>query len=225
VLDFVIDYEKALKPGAPIVYNHIESYDPNNMYAFRVAMSIDYETEEVTYSPGWNGVENANNVKVETNFKLKGTDLEKGFTEADETLEFTFKRTEVIGTGPETLCSIARWTDSGMLEVWQAGENLVVTGIYALMLGIDKSRFIVHQPYAGGQFGGWDCGMGNQSKQIPVAALLSIQTNAPVKIVYHCKDDQYAEMDEATANIKVDIKTTVQSQQLKSKPRLPTWLT
>jgi hypothetical protein len=41
------------------------------MYAFRVPMSIDAATEEVTYSPGWTGAENANNVKVETNFKTE----------------------------------------------------------------------------------------------------------------------------------------------------------
>ncbi len=205
-LPFVIDYEKALEPGAPIVNDHIDSYDPKNMYAFRIPMSVNYTTEEVTYSPGWEGKANANNIKVETHFKLRGTDLDKGFAEADNTLEFSFKRTEVIGRGPETLSSVVQWTDNGQLELWQAGENLVVTSIYALMLGIDISKFIVHQPYAGGQFGGWDCGMGNQTKQIPVAALLAKKTGTPIKIVYHCKDDQYAEMDEATCDVKVGYK-------------------
>jgi CO/xanthine dehydrogenase Mo-binding subunit len=106
-----------------------------------------------------------------------------------------------------------------MLEIWQAGENLVVTAIYALMLGIEKSKFIVHQPYAGGQFGGWDCGMGNQSKHVPVAALLAKKTNAPIKVIYHCKDDQYAEMDEATADIKVGYKKdgTITAVEIKAK--------
>ncbi len=218
VRDFVIDYEKALEPGATRVFDHLTSYNPNSTYFMRFGWSCAPDVEEITQKPGWEGVENANNIKLETEFKLKGSDLDKGFAEADQTIDFSFKRTEVIGFGPETLSSVARWTDNGMLEVWQGGENIINAGIYATLLGIDKSRILTHMTYAGGQFGGWDAGYGNQSSQIPVAALLSKMTNQPVRLAYQRKDDQYGEMDEAKCTVKVGFKNdgTITAVQIRT---------
>jgi hypothetical protein len=90
---------------------------------------------------------------MEVTYALTGTDLSKGFAAADQTLEFNFNRTEVWGLSPETLTTVVRWTDDGMCEFWQAGETMPKLWLYSKMVGIPESKFLPHEPYAGGQFG------------------------------------------------------------------------
>ncbi len=92
-------------------------------------------------------------MKMEVTYALTGTDLSKGFAAADQTLEFNFNRTEVWGLSPETLTTVVRWTDDGMCEFWQAGETMPKLWLYSKMVGIPESKFLPHEPYAGGQFG------------------------------------------------------------------------
>lgn len=207
VKDFVIEYQKALEPGAPLVYDHLTSYDPNLLVPYRQPFGGNYGTENFSIEPGWEGAENANNVKLVTEFSLPETDMEAGFAEAEQTIEFTFHRTEIIGYGPEILCTVAQWVDNGNLEIWQGGEAPVNIMLNSMWSGIPMEKFVINSPYAGAQFGGWDgLPCTPQSSQIPIAAYLSKKTGRPVKVVFQRKDERWSEMDEGTFNIKVGFK-------------------
>jgi CO/xanthine dehydrogenase Mo-binding subunit len=75
-----------------------------------------------------------------------------------------------------------------------------------MILDIPETDVVIHSPYAGGQFGGWDLGVGPQSAQIPIAALLSKKVGLPVKLLNRRQDEHFAEMDEGTYNCKVGYK-------------------
>ena len=220
VKDFVIDYEKALEPGAPIAYDYLTSYDPSAIFPFRMPFGGAYGSEEFAIRPtGWDNINDATNIKSVTDFSLPGTDLEAGFAEADQTIEFTFKRTEIIGYGPEILSTTAQWMDNGDVGIWQAGEFPPKVDFYSAVTGIPADKFQIHSPYAGGQFGGWDANpVCPQGSQIPIAALLSKKAEMPVKVVFKRKDEQYAEMDEGVFNIKVGFKNdgTITAAQIDS---------
>lgn len=208
-LPFVIDIKKALEPGAPMVYENLKEWNPSGLFPpIRVSGSTvsSEQAAAYTYGPGWKGTANANNIKNVTKFTLPGSNMEKGFAEADQTIQFSFNRTESSGFSPETLSTVVQWTDNGTVEVWQGGEQMPPIPLYAFILGIPKSRILFHRPYAGGQFGGWDSQIYPQSGQVPSAALLSKRTNRPVKLVGTRRDDRFQEMDCGIYNVKVGFK-------------------
>jgi CO/xanthine dehydrogenase Mo-binding subunit len=51
VLDFVIDIEKALEPGAPQVYEYLTSFDPKTVYSVRVPFTTNPEAETFDFAP------------------------------------------------------------------------------------------------------------------------------------------------------------------------------
>ncbi len=215
VLPFVIEIEKALEPNAPRVYEHLTEYNPDYLHLRPSGSS----PETVTYSGAWEGVENATNIKETINFELVGTDLSKGFAEADDIIEFSFNRTEQVGTSPEILASVVEWTDNDTLEIWQGGENPINLNVYSMLLGMPKSKMNCHSPYAGGQFGGWDAGFYPPNCQVPVGALLSKKTNCPIKVMFQRKDENFAEMDEGVFDVKVGFKNdgTITAVEIHSK--------
>jgi len=187
VKDFVIDYEKALEPGAPIVYDYLEKYDPNEVYNTRYAISCTFDDEKFEYTPGWEGKENANNVKAQIKYTMTGTDMEAGFAEADEIFEFTFKRTENRAFSPEIPNATANWTDDGNLQLWfpyQDGAHKVLD-IFSVMLGLDKNKFEIITPYGGGSFGGWSIHLNPLHAMGPIAGLLAKKANKAVKVYLH----------------------------------------
>jgi CO/xanthine dehydrogenase Mo-binding subunit len=205
-LPFVVDYDKALEPGAPIVYDYRTSWDPKSLFPFRLEWSCTYAEDNVWVEGEWDGKNNATNINHITKYSLQGTDLQKGFDDADQIIDVDFKRTEVIGFGPEVLTSIARWADNGTLEVWQNVKSHIKDAHTALIMGIDPSQIKTHLPYAGAQFGGWEGGFYHQTAQIPIAAYLSNKANAPVKLMMKRKDERWANMEEGKFNIKVGFK-------------------
>ncbi len=221
VLPFNIDYEKALDPGTPIVYDYMTEWDPNWLFGFRYAISSSYADEEFTLEPGWSGAENASNMVNKSTGYLPGTDLEAGFAEADKTIEFTFKRTESKAVSPEILSTIAQWTDNGMLEIFQHSQDGIkkMFDVYALMMDMPKNRFLHHNGYAGGSFGGQTLYLNCFHCQLPIAAFLAKKTGAPVKVLYKRQDNQFGEMDEGKHHAKVGFKndgtiTAVQTEGL-----------
>jgi CO/xanthine dehydrogenase Mo-binding subunit len=204
-LPFVIDVEKALEPDAPIAYEFMTSYDPKVGMPYWNEMMGPVVEGIVTLEPtGWKEGEKPSNIRTRSIFVLPGSDLDKAFASADKVIEFTFKRTEVNGaSGPEVLSTLARWSDNGMLDIWQSTEMNPALDIYASMVGIDKAKFIWHSPYAGGQFGGWDAGFNIQFGQVPVAALLAKRAGRPVKVVDERKDENFGEMDNGVYKCKV----------------------
>jgi xanthine dehydrogenase molybdenum-binding subunit len=208
VKSFVIDYEKALEPGAPIAYDFMTSYDPMVVYNTRYNMSATPDDEKFEYKPGWEGKENANNIKLQEKYWLTGTDINKGFSQADKTLEFTFKRTENRAFSPEIPNTTAMWTDNGSVELWVPFQDTAhkILGIYGMMLNLPTDKFHIHTPYAGGSFGGWTIYLAPQHAMVPVAALLAKKASAPVKVCLKRHDSSYSEMDEGTYYVKVGYK-------------------
>jgi CO/xanthine dehydrogenase Mo-binding subunit len=195
-LPFVIDVEAAAKSDAPLAYEFIKNWNPQVIYPSVYA-------DGITVAP-YGGT--PSNIKDVINFTYPTADMDKGFAAADKTIEFSFKRTEVNGWGPEILSTTALWTDNNILEAWQAGEQVQPARVYASILGIPETNVVIHSPYAGAQFGGWDLGVGPQSSQIPVAALLSKKAGFPVKLLNRRQDEHFGEMDEGTYNCKVGYK-------------------
>jgi CO/xanthine dehydrogenase Mo-binding subunit len=207
-LPFVIDYNKALEAGAPRAYEYLTSYNPQTLFPYRIGMGGLYGSEDITIrtDTGWEDASNASNILHITDFSMPEADMDQGFTDAEQTIEFTFHRTENIGFGPEILSTVAHWNDNGNVDVYQAGEHEPSAEMYSVLTGIHADKFQVHDPYAGGQFGGWDSGSCPQTSQIPVAVFLAKKANKPVKLLFQRKDEQYAQMDEGTFNIKVGFK-------------------
>ena len=208
VLPFVVDVTAALAPNAPLAYEQLTNYDPSLLFppTGRLVMGGNPDSENFSYSKGWTSAKDATNLKIATTFSLPGTDLNAGFAAADQTIDFSIKRTEVWGFGPEVLAVLARWTDNGILEAWQGGEQVPDIAIVAMMLGIEESQMSVHTPYSGGAFGGWDGTFCSPWCQMPIAALLSKKTNLPVKVFFQRKDEHYGEMDEGIYIVKVGFK-------------------
>jgi xanthine dehydrogenase molybdenum-binding subunit len=209
VKPFVIDYEKALEPGAPIAYDYLEAYDAATMmYNARYPMSCTADDEQFEYTPGWEGKENANNIKEQCKYTLHGTDMEAGFAAADQTMEFTFKRTDNQAFSPEVPSCTAKWNDDGCLEIWFAIQDSAhkILDVYATMLNLPKTKFQIHTPYAGGSFGGWSIYMYPQHSILPVSALLAKKTNSPVKLLMKRHDASFSEMDEGKYTTKVGFK-------------------
>ncbi len=208
VKDFVIDPVKALEPGAPHVYDYMTSYDPKNMYQGRYPMSASLEDEIFEMEGAWEGKENATNVKQIITGTMTGSNMEAGFAEADNILEFAFERTENRAFSPEIPNTTARWVDDGTLELWfpyQDGAHKIL-GVYSAMLGLPTSKFRINTPYCGGSFGGWSIYMFPQHTMIPIAALLAKKANAPIKIMFKRHDTAFAEMDQGIYNVKVGYK-------------------
>ena len=205
VKDFVIDYEKAAEPGAPIVYDYLEAWDPTWMYHNRYNISCTPENEEFEYAGGWEGKENATNVKAEVFYNMPHSDMEAGFAAADNVMEFSFRRTDNQAFSPEIPSTVARWTDDGSLEIWQPFQDSAhkVLDLYATMLDLPKTKFHIHTPYGGGSFGGWTIYMYPQHSILPVAALLAKKANAPVKMLMKRHDASFSEMDEGKYTAKV----------------------
>ena len=205
VKPFVIGYEEAFEPNAPHVYDYMDSYEPTWVYNNRYNISCTPENEEFEYTPGWEGKENADNVKAQVFYNMPHSDMEAGFAAADNIMEFTFKRTDNQAFSPESPSTTARWIDDGSLEIWQPFQDSAhkILGVYSLMLGLPLEKFHIHTPYGGGSFGGWTIYLYPQHSILPIAALLSKKANAPVKMIMKRQDASFSEMDEGKYTAKV----------------------
>jgi xanthine dehydrogenase molybdenum-binding subunit len=210
VKDFVIEYEKALEPDAPIVYDYMESWDHKWLYNQRHNISCTPENETFDYldTAVWEGKENATNIRNDIEYTMTHTDMEAGWAAADHTIEYTFKRTDNQAFSPEIPSCVAQWTDDGCVEIWEAMQDSAhkILDVYALMLGVSKDKFHIHTPYCGGSFGGWTIYMYPQHSILPVAALLSKKANRPVKVNFKRHDASFSEMDEGKYTTKVGFK-------------------
>jgi CO/xanthine dehydrogenase Mo-binding subunit len=133
-------------------------------------------------------------------------DVEKGFAEADQVLEFRAKRTANTWIGPERPCGVVRWNGE-YPEFWLKHQHpLISKRSIAETFGIPMNRIQVHCPYQGASFGGWSHCSWNMGPYY-CAAVLAKRTGRPVKWLFSRRDDFYGgEMDEGTYHFRVGFK-------------------
>ncbi len=153
ILPHVIDPVEAMKPGAPILHDHVRT-------------------------KGVDGAEDKPTNVTERLFYGMG-DVEKGFAEADVIVEYEFDSKPMHQAYIEPQGCVASYTDDGQIELWCCTQG---THVYrdrmAALFKMSSSKIRVTQSEMGGGFGGKTNFYGE-----PVATMLSKKAQRPVKIV------------------------------------------
>ena len=134
-------------------------------------------------------------------------DVEKGFAEADKTVEFKWTFGYNTWVGPERPCGVWRW-NGDFAEVWvkQQRPHIAKRAISTWFGGIPMSKIDVHCPYQGASFGGWSQMTWNLAGTY-LAALASKRTGRPVKWAFNRREDFYGgNMDSGVFYVKVGFK-------------------
>jgi CO/xanthine dehydrogenase Mo-binding subunit len=155
-LPAVFDPLAAMLPGAPLVHT---------AEAIRAAAHAEQHVP---------GLPNVLSLEVWT----KG-DVARGFTEADQVFEHTF-RTQLQHHGyVEPHACLAEVDENGQIHVWASNKvPRLLEGYLAHALGLPRERFVVHPIAVGGDFGGKGSYMA-----APHCALLALRTGRPVRLV------------------------------------------
>jgi xanthine dehydrogenase molybdenum-binding subunit len=178
VRPFVLEAEEALKPGAPLAYPELFSW--GNVY------------NEVLLGEAFSDI--------------KKGDIEKGFAEADEIVEFRSERRLHTWIGPERPCGVFRW-NGDTAEIWVKQQRPhIAKRLVSTWFGIPTNKILVHCLYQGASFGGWSQVSWNFGGHY-CAALLARRTGRPVKWTFTRREDFFGgEMDEGTYTLKVGAK-------------------
>ena len=153
VLPFVIDVDEAMKPGAPVVHEHVR-------------------TQGVEPRPT-----EASNINKRMQFKCG--DVAAGFAEADVIVEGTYKTKPVHQGYIEPHVAIASWNADGQSTIWAATQGaFMVRGYTARVLCLDISSIRVIPAEIGGGFGAK-----TTLFLEPLALLLSKKSGRPVRLV------------------------------------------
>lgn len=134
-------------------------------------------------------------------------DVEAGFAEADDILQFTAKRRLHTWIGPERPCGVFTW-NGDFPEVWVKQQRPLVSKrtISSWFGGIPMNKIIMHCLYQGASFGGWSQVPWNMGGHY-CAALVSKRTRRPVKWMFSRREDFYGgQMDEGAYRYKVGFK-------------------
>ena len=134
-------------------------------------------------------------------------DVEQGFAEAYQIIEFKAKRWLHTWIGPERPCGVFRWNGE-YPEIWvkQQRPHISKRVLASWFGGIPMNKIQVHCPYQGASFGGWSQVPWNMGGHY-CAALLAKRTGRPVKWIFNRREDFYGgEMDEGVYYFKVGAK-------------------
>jgi xanthine dehydrogenase molybdenum-binding subunit len=154
-------------------------------------------------------------------------DVEKGFAEADRTLEFKWTFGLNTWVGPERPCGVWRW-NGDFAEVWvkQQRPHIAKRAISTWFGGIPMSKIDVHCPYQGASFGGWSQMSWNLGGTY-LAAVASRRTGRPVRWAFNRREDFYGgNMDSGVFYTKVGFKldgtiTAVQQRAVTLNQEMP----
>lgn len=112
-------------------------------------------------------------------------DVERGFKEAEEIIEFEVRCGVNVPAGVEPMSCVA-WYHDGCLDLWV--RNQLPQGMFlavrpaAMAVGVPMNKVRVHQPYCGASFGGVNF-VGNGAIPCILAAIFSKRTGRPVKVI------------------------------------------
>lgn len=120
--------------------------------------------------------------------KIPVGDVEKGFAESDFIVEDTFKVPVQKQAQLETQAAVAQVGTDGKMTVWSTTQTPHPTKmILSKIFKVAQSKIrVLNPPYVGGGFG---VRIGLSAKAEPIAAVLSMLTKKPVKVVYSREED------------------------------------
>jgi len=153
VLPHVVDVEDAMKPGAPILHDHLrtDGVEPRPTEPSNVAKRIDF---------------------------AKG-DAAKGFAVAEVVVERRFRTAPVHQGYIEPHACLASAAEDGQVQLWTTTQgHFQVRGFCSRLLGLETSQIRVMAAEIGGGFGGKTV-----VYLEPVAVRLSQKAGRPVKMV------------------------------------------
>jgi len=152
----IFDVREAWKEGVSLVHEHLHKYK---------------HAPFIFPKPHTN---------IANHFKLRKGDVERGFKEADVTVENEFYQPQVQNVQMETHTSIGQWLPDGQINVWTSAQSpFAVRHLLSAGLDVPIHKVNVVVPYVGGGFGGkaglhWE----------PLVVLLSKKAGGrPVKLV------------------------------------------
>jgi CO/xanthine dehydrogenase Mo-binding subunit len=133
----------------------------------------------------------------------KHGDVNRGFAEADQIIEFRATRTANTWMGPERPCGVVRWNGE-YPEVWLKHQHpLISKKAISEWSGVPMNRIQIHCLYQGASFGGWSHCAWNMGPYY-CASMIAKRTGRPVKWLFDRREDFYGgEMDEGTYWVKV----------------------
>ncbi|MDG6934875.1 MAG: xanthine dehydrogenase family protein molybdopterin-binding subunit [Nitrososphaerota archaeon] len=160
-LPAVFNVRDALKPGAPIIHEHMSEY--------RVF-------------PAFSPVPGTN---IANKFVLKRGDAKAALDKAHLVIEEEFRMPRVSHAFMETQTVVALYRRDGVVEVWSSLQSpFAARYLMAQSLNMPVNNVIIHHPFCGGGFGG-KAGLGWE----PLVALLSkMADNKPVKLILSRKE-------------------------------------
>ena len=159
-LPAVLDVHQALRSGATLVHDSVQSAD------FRISPIL----AEIKPIEGTN---------VCTHFKLNRGDIQKGFAEADHVFEDTFTLPATQHCFLETHACIASVEPGGRITVWATTQNpFVVRTQLANIFKVPVAKVRVIVPYLGGGYGGKV-----YPKVEPITVALAQKAGRPVRVV------------------------------------------
>ncbi len=180
VLPHVIDIDDAMKADAPLLF---EDMMPRGMDNDPRAKSASNISKRVAFQMG---------------------DMAKGFAEADEIVEKSFKTAAVHQGYIENHACLVRFDADGQCEIWSSSQgHFVVRGLVAKLCGLKVGDVRAHPAEIGGGFGG---------KTViylePLAAMLSKKSGKPVRMNMSREETFLASgpTSGASMNVKIGVK-------------------
>ena len=110
-------------------------------------------------------------------------DVDKGFREADQVVEFKLEHDEISWAGTEAMVAVAEWKGDE-LECWFHGQNPKQNAAQAIEKIIKVGKLTLHTPLGGAIFGGLSW-MGVPETMVMIAGLAAKRTGRPVKALYN----------------------------------------
>ena len=162
VLPAVIDALEAMKPGAPLLHERLQTITNPNIRAGGYRDDSDP----------------AKGSNIANQFVFEIGDIKKGFQEADIVVEREFRTQPVHQGYIEPHSATARWSTDGSLTIWCSSQGqFAMRDQTARLLNLPVSKVKVIPMEIGGGFGG---------KTVvylePVVSMLAMKTGQPVKM-------------------------------------------
>jgi CO/xanthine dehydrogenase Mo-binding subunit len=177
-LPAALTVDEALRENAPLVHEQLSSYRLNS------ALARDWHPVSGT------------NIAHQTLF-AKG-DIDRGFAEADEIFDDTFRSQQVQHCSLEPHAVVAQW-DGNCLTLWTSTQKvfLVRSGL-ADLFDLPESKIRVIGSKVGAGFGGK-----NAMRLEPYAAMLALKTSRPVRLVNSRAEEFFAAAGSVPATVRV----------------------